>query len=137
MQFRRIWKYGIPVLMVLSCAAVGIWCFRAYVPKHLMRQFDIAVTVDGHPIKAEAYIGQPTDSEAEAYVLVHTPSVGDYLLNFDSESYREASEHEYIRAKQQAWFLKPMQEGRFEPPSRMKLNEYIIVSHGHLVTIQF
>ncbi len=102
-----------------------------------MKRFNVAVTVDGHPISTEAYIGQPTDQEAQAYVLVHVPNVGDYVLNFDEESYREASEHEYIHGKQQVWFLKPMQEGRFELPSGMKSDEYILTSRGHLLTIKF
>jgi hypothetical protein len=137
MKFHRGWKYGIPVLVVLSCAVVWILYSRIYAPKHMMWPFEVAVTVDGHPTDAEAYIGQPADNEEEAYVLVHTPNVGDYLLNFDRETYREASENEYIRGKQKVWFLKPMREGQFEPPSRMKMNEYIIMSHGHLVDIRF
>lgn len=137
MQLGRIWKYGIAVLLALSCAVTWVWYYRIYEPKHLMRPFNVAVTVDGHPINAEAYIGQPTDNEAEAYVLVHAPNLGDYLLNFDQESYRVTSEHDYTRGKQQIWLLKPMQEGRFQSPSSMKLNEYIIESNGHLVDIRF
>ena len=138
MHIGRQSRFAIVTLVVLFCTVGWIWYFRIYAPKHLMRQIhDVAVTVDDHLIAADTYVGQPTENEAQAYVLVHTPNVGDFLLNFESESYRESSAREYILGKQRAWFLKPMQAGRFQPPSEMRLNRYIIVSQGHRVTIQF
>jgi hypothetical protein len=78
---------------------------------------------DMHESQASPYREDVRNVDACARV-----KCGDYLLSFDNESYREASKQEYIRRKQRAWFLKPMQEGLFESPSQMKLNEYIIVS---------
>ena len=125
-------------MALLSAAVVWVWCSVTYLPEHLMRRTHwVTVTVDGHPTNADVYLGQPTEQVAEAYVLVHAPSLGDYLLNFENESYREASEHEFIRGEGRVWFLKRMQEGRFNSPAQMKLNKYVISSRGHVVTIQF
>lgn len=57
----------------------------------------VTVMVDGRPVRADAYIGHPTENEAEAIALVQVPGAGDYFLNFEEEQYREASDHEFIR----------------------------------------
>jgi hypothetical protein len=138
MRISRRSRYAILATAVLSSVVGWAWYSFVYSPKHLLRRINWAtVTVDGREVAADVYIGQPTDNEADAFVLVHLPNAGDFLLNLDDESYRESSEHEYIRGKQRAWSLKPMQEGRFLSPSQMKLNEYIIVSHGHGVDVHF
>jgi hypothetical protein len=139
MYIGRRFKHAMIVLVAFSCATGCLWYSISWVPKHLLRRICWAtVNVDGHAANADVYMGHPTGEECEAYVLVHVPSAGDYFLNFDNESYREASEYEYIRTKRLLWFFKPMQEGSFKlPPQAIRINTYMIVSHGHSVEIQF
>jgi hypothetical protein len=67
----------------------------AYSPEHwLEREGFGSVRVDDRPVPATVYIGNP--SEAEAIALVHVPNVGDFLVDFSEETFREASKHEFI-----------------------------------------
>lgn len=97
------------------------------------------VQVDDHAVPASAYIGNPTDNEAVAIVLVHVPSVGDYVFDFENEKYREAPKHEFIRLHFGALSLKSMRAGRFVAPLPFhNLNEFrIAASNGHTVKVQF
>jgi len=95
-------------------------------------------TVDGHPVPAKFYIGDPTDNEAEAFLLADVPGTGGYLLSFGNEKYREISPAEYIRVSRAVWTLKPIESADFFVPLPFeRLNEYRIMSRGHLVTIRF
>jgi hypothetical protein len=73
----------------------------------------VTVTVDDRPVRADVYIGQPTENQAEAIALVQVPGAGDYFLDFEEERYREASDHEFIRLGNNVWTLKSMRDGRF------------------------
>ena len=130
-------KYGI-ALGALGIAACGVWF--AYTPEHWMRQVAFGtVKVDDQPVRADVYIGNPTQSEAEAIALVHVPGVGDYFLNFDDEHYREASNREFVRLLGGVWTFKSMRAGHFGTslPFRHPNELRIASSNGHTVTVQF
>jgi hypothetical protein len=119
-------------------ASLGLWF--AYSPEHLLWHVNFAtVSVDDHPVPASVYIGHPTENEADAIALVHVPAVGDYFLDFDGETYREASDQEFVRFKLGAWTCKSMHDGNFDAPLPFRhLNEFRFVSsNGHVVTVQF
>ena len=108
--------------------------------RHWMTQVNwVTVEVDGlEAVQAESYIGNPTDNEADAFLLVHSPDAGDYILSFGNESYRVATSKEYIRLRRHAWTLKPIGDGQFINPMPFeRLNEYRISSGGHLVKVRF
>jgi len=107
-------------LAVAACAA--LWF--GYSPRHWLRQVSFAVVkVDDRTVPADVYFGNPRRSETEAVALVRVPGVGDYLLDFDDETYREASSREFIRVPRGAWSLRPMDEGQFGAPSALPKHE--------------
>ena len=121
---------------------VGLVCgvlWIVYAPAHWLTPFGAAVTVDDHPARADIYIGNPTQSEAEAIAFVHVPGVGDYFLDFENEGFREASSREFIRFKRGVWTLVAMNRGRFAAPLPFRrINEFHFqTSNGHTVTVQF
>src|ERR1700677_3685547 len=62
---------------------ITVWIVVAYAPAHWMGEWEYGkVTVDGRPTSASLFIAHPSDSEAEAIVLVHIPTVSDYFLSF-------------------------------------------------------
>ena len=112
----------------------------AYAPQHWLRQVSFAaVTVDNHSVPADVYFGHPTNNQAEAVMLVHVPGTGDYFLDFGSEMYREASNHEFILMGPVAVTFKPMNTGPFRSPlPPQNLDQFRIASsNGHIVTVQF
>ena len=115
----------------------GLWV--VYAPAHWLTPFAGTVMVDERPTQADLYIGHPTNSEAEAIAFVHVPKVGNYLLDFEQEKYREASDHEFVRFKRGVWTFAPMNEGRFVPPLPFRgINEFHLpTSNGHTVTVRF
>jgi hypothetical protein len=120
----------LPVFLVL-------WIVLA--PEHWMGRINWAVVeIDGRPVHADVYIGNPTDNEAEAFALVHVHAEGDYLLNFEDETYREASTHEFLRFYRGAWTYHSMSSGRFVPTlAFIHLNEFRIPSRGRTIIVQF
>ena len=97
------------------------------------------VKVDDRVVPASIYIGNPTNSEAEAVSLIHVPGVGNYLFSFDTEKYREASSREFIRLPFGAWTFKSMVNGPFvEPLPSQNMNALRIKSStGHNIVVQF
>ena len=96
------------------------------------------VAIDDQPISAEAYLGNPTYYEAEAFLLVRIPDTGDYLLSFGTENYRVLSKREYILLPGHAWIRRPIGSGEFiKPMPPENLNEFRFSTHGHLVTVRF
>ncbi len=127
-------------LFTANVALLVMWFCFGYAPAHWLTRVDFGtVTVDNHAVPASVYFGHPTDSEAEAVVLVRLEGGGDYFLDFGSEKVREASRSEYVRLIGGVWCLRSMQTGSFvEPLPSSKLNEFQIRSRdGHLVTVQF
>jgi hypothetical protein len=131
-------KYAIALvaLAVIMCAGLLLFC----APQHwLSRETDVRVSVDGRQLRADVYMGQPTDNEADAYALVHIPGVGDYMLDFDGESYREPSHYEFVRLPRGAWTFRSMQAGRFNALLPfLHLNEFrFATSNGRVVIVAF
>jgi hypothetical protein len=137
MKVKRLWKYGLAFATSLVIAACFFW-FK-YTPAHRMVQINGAfVEVDHQPVSADVFAGNPTDNEADLFLLVHVPGAGDYFLNFGDENYREATIKEYVRFSRNVWMLKPIGSGHFiDPLPFERLNEYRISSRGHLVAIRF
>jgi hypothetical protein len=125
------------VTIALSVASYCLWL--VYAPEHCMTPVRWAtVSVDGHHVPADFYIGDPTHYEAEAFLLAHVPGTGDYMLSFGNERYREARPGEYIRVSREVWVLKPLQSEIFVSPLPLKrVNEHRIMSRGHFMTIDF
>jgi len=128
-------------LALASALIVSLWGCIGYAPAHYLSRANFGtVTVDDHPAGAYVYLGHPTDMEAAAFALVRIEhGGGDYLLNFDSEKVRPASESEYVCIPGGVWFLRSMQRGTFAeslPPRQM--NQFRVRSgDGHVITVQF
>lgn len=97
------------------------------------------VRVNGQPVAATVYIGNPTFDEAEAIALVHVPSVRNYLVDFGSETLREASSREVVVLPFGVWSWKAMNQGQFRPPLPfLKANERRIpMADGRVITVDF
>jgi hypothetical protein len=136
MTVSRKYVIGLVALALAVCA--GLWL--VYAPQHWLRRVsDVRVSVDGRQMRADVYLGQPTDNEADAYALVHVPGVGNYMLDFDGESFREPSSSEFVRLFRGAWIFRSMQAGNFKAllPFR-NLNEFRFApSNGRVVTVAF
>jgi hypothetical protein len=98
--------------MIAAATAVPLWF--AYAPEHWLHRAEFATTkVDEQAVRADVYIGHPTENQAEAIALVSIPTVGDYYLDFEEEKYREGSDREFIHLGRGIWTLKSMRTGRF------------------------
>lgn len=127
-------------LLTASTLLLFMWFDIGYAPTHWLERVDFGnVTVDGQPMPAAVYIGNPTLSEAEAIALVHVPGIGNYFVDFSSENYREASSYEVIVSHFGAWTWKPMNQGQFRPPlPYLQVNECRIpMSDGRVMTVAF
>lgn len=128
-------------LAFASALIVSLWVCIGYAPAHYLRRANFGtVTVDDHLAGADVYLGHPTDMEAEAFALVRIEhGGGDYVLNFDSETVRPASESEYVRIPGGVWFLRSTQRSAFaEPLPSRQLNKFRVRSgDGHMITMQF
>ena len=100
-------------LALASFLVLTMWFGIAYAPQHWLERMDFeSVTVDGRPVLATMYIGNPKQSEAEAIALVHVPGVGDYFLDFGEETFRAASKHEVVTLPFGAWTWRQMTRGK-------------------------
>jgi hypothetical protein len=123
-------------LCVPACA--GLWL--VYAPEHWLMPVTFGtVTVDERPVRADVYMGHPTQNEAEAIAFVHVPGVGDYFLDFEGEAYREASNREFVHVNRGVWTFRPMNKGPFGAPLPFRrMNEFrLSSSNGHTVAVQF
>jgi len=105
----------------------------------MQRVPEVSVLVDGKPVPATVYLGQPTLYESDAYTLVVMPGVGRYMVDFDDESYREVSSFEYLQLGLGVWTLRSMQAGHFSKLLPfLHLDEFRIpASGGRVVTFVF
>ena len=135
---KRLFKFIATLVALAVSTCAGFWF--VYAPEHCLTRVDFgAVTVDDRSVQADVYLGHPTQNEADVIAFVHVPGVGDYLLDFEGEGYREASNHEYIRFKRRVWTFRRMNKGPFGVllPFR-KMNELRLPpSNGHTVVVQF
>ena len=126
--------------LIANSLLLFMWFDIGYAPTHLLERVDfVSVSVNGQPVPAAVYIGNPTSREAEAVALVHVQSVGNYLIDFSSETFREASPHEVVVLNFGAWTWKPMKQGQFRAPLPfLHVNECRIpMSDGRVMTIAF
>lgn len=135
----RIW-FRVVVILVLSLAS-SIALLIFYFPNHWLREMKnfAAVTIDGRSVPAKTYLGNPTMSEAEAFVLVRIPGEGNFLFNFLDEDFREISSNEFSRVYRGAIIVKKMTNGPWmRPLDSVNFNEFRVVSgKGHVVSVQF
>jgi hypothetical protein len=132
-----------PVRWPLSLAGtslITLWIVVAYAPAHWLKKVDFGtVRIDGRPTLASVYIGNATDSEADAIALVRVSGTGDYFLSFGEEKVRLSKEDEYVRLPGGIWSIRSIREMVFtEPLPFRQMNEFRIVSpKGSAVSIQF
>ena len=127
-------------LFVANFLLLTMWFSIAYAPQHWLERLDIAtVKVDDYAVPGAMYIGNPTQSEAEAIAIVHVPGVGDYFLDFGEETFRTASKHEFVTLPFGAWTWRTMSRGDFRAPLPFRnVNEYRIpLSGGRVLTVAF
>jgi hypothetical protein len=127
-------------LLLANFLLITLWVTIAYAPSHWLRDWDCgSVKIDGRPTPASVYIGHPTDSEAEAVILVHVPAAADYFLSFGEEKVRLATEHEYVRVPGGVWSFRSMRTMVFtEPLPFQQINQFRIASpSGGVVSVQF
>ena len=128
------------LLFFANFLLMTVWIGVAYAPAHWMKAWDFGeVTIDGQPTSASVFIANPSDSEAEAIVLVHVPAASDYFLSFGEEKVRIAGKHEYIRLPGGVWCLPSLRDMAFvEPLPSTRFNEFRIASpHGKVISVQF
>jgi hypothetical protein len=126
--------------LIANSLLLFMWFDIGYAPSHLLERADFgSVSLNGQHVSAAIYIGNPTSDEAEAITLVHVPSVGNYLVDFGSETFREASSHEVVVLNFGAWTWKPMKDGQFRAPLPfLHVNECRIpLADGRVMTIAF
>ena len=130
-------KAGIALVLVFA-TVVLLWF--SY-PEHWLTHMSkfATVMVDDHPVPAEAYLGHPTDNEAQAFLLVNISGAGDYMFNFEEESYRQVSRSEFVRLLGGVITFKPMSKGRWLAPLPFRnLNEFRVASStGQLIIVRF
>lgn len=83
--------------------------------------------------------GIQTENEAEAFLLVNISGVGDYMFNFEEESYRQVSRSEFVSLRAGVVTFKPMNKGRWLTPLPFhNLNEFRVPSStGQLIIVRF
>jgi hypothetical protein len=127
-------------LSLANLLLLVMWFSIAYAPQHWLERTSFErVTVDGRPVPATMYMGNPRQSEAEAIALVHVPGVGDYFVDFGDETFRAASTHEVVALPFGAWTWRQMTHGKFGPPLPFRnINECRIpLSGGRVLTVGF
>jgi hypothetical protein len=125
------------IVLVVSTVVLLWFSYPEHWLKHVSKL--ATVTVDDRPVPAEAYLGHPTENEAEAFLLVNISGVGDYLFNFEEESYRQVSRSEFVRLRGGVVTFKPMSKGRWLKPLPFRnLNEFRVDSStGQLIIVRF
>ena len=131
-------RFGIAIALVT--AALGFLWHFCIPPEHWLREVrDFAsVNVDDRPVRADVYIGHPTEREAEAFLMVNVAGIGNYLFNFEEESFREVSSSEFIWLHGRVFVFKPVSQGRWVAPLPPgNVNEFRVASNRHIVTVRF
>lgn len=129
-----------PAIATVLGGVICVFSWFWLIPEHwLARVKDFGtVTVDGQQIQADTYLGHPTDREAEAFLLVRTNVVGNYLFNFEDEKYREVSSKEFVRLPRGVVIWTRLSGGPWlDPLPSQGINEFQITSSGRLVAVKF
>ena len=130
-------KAGIALVLVVATVMLLWFSYPEHWLKHVSKF--ATVTVDDRPVPAEGYLGHPTENEAEAFLLVDISGVGDYMFNFEEESYRRVSRSEFVRLRGGVVTFKPMSKGRWLTPLPFRnLDEFRVPSsNGQLIIVRF
>lgn len=133
----RLKAGAIIAVLFLVCALL----FFLLVPEHLLRRANnfAAVTLDGRLLNADAYIGNPTTYESDTFLLIRTSGNGNYLFNFDTETFRPVSSYEFVPLHWAVFIFRPMSKGPWRAPLPNKnLNEFQVVTpNGHTLVVRF
>jgi len=134
-----ILKRGKLPLLSANLLLITLWVVIVYAPSHWLRDWNYgSVRIDGRLTPASVYIGNPTDSEADAIMLVHVPAADDYFLSLGEEKIRVATKREYVRLPGGVWCLRSLLEMKFEEPLPPKqMNEFRIASSKGVIAVQF
>jgi hypothetical protein len=131
-------KVGAAIALILF---VCVLLSFLLVPEHFLRRMNnwAVVTVDGRAVNADAYLGNPTFYESDAFVLVRIDGDGNYLFNFDGGTFREVSSYEFVPLHWGVFVFKPMSKGHWLTPLPSQgLNEFrVAVPNGHTLTVKF
>ena len=115
-------------------------CFYSS-PEHWLRHVPnfATLTINGRRVEAESYLGNPTDNEADAFLLVKMDHRQAYLFAFEDEKYRQVATHEFVRLPWGAFLLSRMSRGPWqEPLPAIGMNEFSIKSSaGQLIVVKF
>jgi hypothetical protein len=92
--------------------------FFPLAPEYLSRRMNnfAAVTLDGRPVNTDAYLGNPTFFESDAFLLVGTGYKENYLFNFDNGTFRRVSSYEFVPLHWAVFTFNPMSEGPWRAP---------------------
>jgi hypothetical protein len=133
----RLKAGAIIALLFLVCAVL----FFLLVPEHWLRRANnfATVTLDGRSVSADAYIGNPTMYESDAFLLIRTSGNGNYLFNFDGETFRPVSSYEFVPLHWAVFIFKPMSNGPWREPLPTKnINEFrVAAQNGHTLIVRF
>jgi hypothetical protein len=133
----RLKAGAIIAVLFLVCALL----FFLLVPEHLLRRVNnfAAVTLDGRPVKADAYLGNPTFYESDAFLLVRIGYKENYLFNFDAGTFRPVFSYEFVRLYWAVFIFMPMSKGPWLAPLPTKnINEFRLAApNGHTLKVRF
>lgn len=133
----RLKAVAIIAVLFLVCALL----FSLLVPEHLLRRVNdfAAVTLDGRPVNADVYLGNPTFYESDAFLLVRTGDKRNYLFNFDDGTFRPVSSYEFAPLHWAVFIFKPMSKGPWRAPLPTKnINEFRVAApNGHTLIVRF
>lgn len=133
----RLKTRAIIAILLLACALL----FFVLVPEHLLRRVNnfAAVTLDGRSVSADAYFGNPTFYESDAFLLVRTGYKQNCLFNFEAGTFRPVSSYEFVPLHWAVFIFKPMSKVPWRAPLPTKnMNEFrVAVPNGHTLIVRF
>jgi hypothetical protein len=133
----RLKAGAIIAVLFLVCTLL----FFLLAPEHLLRRVNnfAAVTLDGRPVNADAYLGNPTSYQSDAFLLLRTGYKENYLFNFDAGTFRPVSSYEFVPLHWAVFIFKPMSKGPWRAPlPSQNLNEFRVAApNGHTLIVRF
>jgi hypothetical protein len=137
MATTRLKAAAVIAVLFLVCTLL----FFLLVPEHLLKRMNkfAVVTLDDRPVNADAYLGNPTFYESDAFLLVRTGYKENYLFNFDDGTFRPVSSYEFVPLHWTVFTFKPMSKRPWRAPLPTKnINEFRVAApNGHTLTVRF
>jgi len=128
---------AIIAVLFLVCASL----FFLLAPEHLLWRANnfAAVTLDGRSVNSDEYVGSPTMYESDTFLLIRISGNGNYLFNFDGESFRLVSTDEFVPLHWAVFVFRPMSKGAWRALLPTKnINEFpVAASNGHTLIVRF